>query len=141
MVTNDAMTTMKDGIRTLEGMMFLSDDTTMLEQTNTKVVARPIPMPFIAEVVTARAGHIPSTSTKIGCSFHNPRVKSDHVTISIPYSISPDESSGTSPDTSSGACSSCSARERITSRWAAKTSRPVYTASTTARGEMVAPVI
>ena len=36
------------------------------------IVARPMPMPFFAEVVTASVGHIPSIMTKVGFSFMIP---------------------------------------------------------------------
>ena len=45
----------------LDGIIFLIIAITILEQTKTAVVERPIPNPFIADVVTANVGHIPIT--------------------------------------------------------------------------------
>ena len=42
---------------------------TMLERVSTTSVAKPIPIPFSADVVVPSVGHIPSTSTKVGMSF------------------------------------------------------------------------
>ena len=67
-VTNEAMTTINDGILTVSGMTFLSNDITRLERARTKVVARPIDRPLMADVVTASVGHIPSTRTVVGFS-------------------------------------------------------------------------
>ncbi len=44
----------------------------MLEQTSTKVVATPMPMPFSTPLVTARVGHSPRTSRNGGISAHKP---------------------------------------------------------------------
>jgi hypothetical protein len=45
------------------------------ENTRTKVVAAPIPIPFIAAVVMARVGQVPRTITKVGFSLIRPLVK------------------------------------------------------------------
>jgi len=42
------------------------------EKINTTVVESPIPIPLIADVVTASVGHIPSIITKVGFSFTRP---------------------------------------------------------------------
>ena len=73
MVTNDAMTTIKAGIRTLSGIRFLMSEITIFDMVNTAIVATPIPMPFMAEVVVPSVGHIPNTSTKVGLSLTIPR--------------------------------------------------------------------
>ncbi|GHT77972.1 hypothetical protein FACS189464_0630 [Bacteroidia bacterium] len=46
-----------------------------LDSISTKVVAKPIPNPLIAEVVVANVGHIPNTNTKAGFSFKMPLLK------------------------------------------------------------------
>ncbi len=68
MVTNDAMTTMNAGMRTLSGMKFLISEITRFDIINTAIVATPIPQPFMAEVVVPSVGHMPSISTKVGFS-------------------------------------------------------------------------
>ena len=65
-VTNEAMMTMNAGMRTLSGMMFFTSEITRFERISTAIVARPIPIPFSAEVVVPSVGHIPSTSTNVG---------------------------------------------------------------------------
>ena len=74
-LTNPAIMVMKAGIRTLSGIKLRSNDITALEHTSTIVAATPIPMPFIAAVVTARVGQVPSTSRKTGFSLIMPFVK------------------------------------------------------------------
>ena len=71
-VTKLAITTINAGIRTLSGMILRSREIITLLNANTTVVVRPIPKPFMAEVVTAKVGHIPSISTKVGFSFNKP---------------------------------------------------------------------
>ena len=66
------MTTMNAGIRTLPGMIFLSSEINRLLSVSTAIVVSPMPSPFIAEVVTARVGHIPRVRTKVGFSFTSP---------------------------------------------------------------------
>ena len=44
------------------------NDITILEHINTNIVARPIPIPFSAEVVVPNVGHIPNKRTKVGFS-------------------------------------------------------------------------
>ena len=68
MVTKDATTTINAGIRTPSGMNFLRREIIRLDIARTTVVVRPIPIPLIADVVTASVGHMPSTSTKVGFS-------------------------------------------------------------------------
>ena len=72
MVTKEAITTINAGIRTLSGMIFLSKEIITLLSARTTIVVSPIPRPFIAEVVTARVGHIPSIRTKVGFSLIRP---------------------------------------------------------------------
>ena len=67
-VTKDATITMNAGILTLSGMTFLSAEMKRLLNARTAAVVSPIPSPFIAEVVTASVGHMPSVRTKVGFS-------------------------------------------------------------------------
>ena len=60
-VTNVAITTIKQGIRTVSGITFLSREINRFAKISTAVVERPMPIPLIAEDVTARVGHIPIT--------------------------------------------------------------------------------
>ena len=48
---------------------------TTLEHIRTIVAETPMPMPFIAAVVTARVGQVPSTKRRTGFSFTRPFVK------------------------------------------------------------------
>jgi hypothetical protein len=62
----------------------------MFEPVNTNVAAIPIPIPFLAIVVTAREGHMPNTIFNTGFSFISPFVKTekaldDGFAISIPF--------------------------------------------------------
>ena len=66
MVTNEAMTTINAGIRTLSGIKFLISEITKFDIISTAIVATPIPKPFIADVVVPKVGHIPNTNTKVG---------------------------------------------------------------------------
>ena len=84
MVTNDAMMTMKAGILTLSGITFLSIEIRRLDITRTTVVVSPIPTPFIALVVTASVGHIPSISTSVGFSFIIPLY---NLSVTLPMSV------------------------------------------------------
>ena len=63
---------MKEGILTVEGIVFLSAEITALLSASTNVVASPIPIPFIADEVTARVGHIPIIRTSVGFSTTSP---------------------------------------------------------------------
>ena len=65
---------MKAGIRTLSGIRFFRREITIFEQMSTAVVARPIDIPLMAEVVVASVGHIPSTRAKVGFSRRMPLV-------------------------------------------------------------------
>ena len=73
-VTKVAITTMYAGMRTLSGMKRAMALMAIFERMSTNIVARPILMPLMAEVVVARVGHIPSRSTKVGFSFTRPLV-------------------------------------------------------------------
>jgi hypothetical protein len=68
------MTTIYEGIRTLSGMYAAMAEITILDRMSTNIVASPILIPFTAEVVVARVGHIPSRRTKVGFSFIRPLV-------------------------------------------------------------------
>jgi hypothetical protein len=83
MVTKVAMTTMNAGIRTLSGMRFLRREITTLEHKSTNVVAKPIDIPLIAEVVVASVGHMPSTKTMVGFSLRKPLVNVDNALFAI----------------------------------------------------------
>ena len=72
MVTNDAITTIKAGIRTLSGIRFLIRAITIFDIISTAIVATPIPIPFIADDVTPSVGHIPRISTNVGFSLRFP---------------------------------------------------------------------
>ena len=65
---------MNPGIRTRSGMMWRSMEITMLENTSTNVVARPMPTPEDAAVEMASVGHMPSTRRNVGFSFKRPLV-------------------------------------------------------------------
>jgi len=67
--------TMNEAIRTWLGINRLSSETNRLEKTRTNVVASPIPMPLMPEVVTASVGHSPRTNRKGGMVCHSPLVK------------------------------------------------------------------
>ena len=71
-VTNEAIITMKDGILMSSGITFLKSEINRFARASTTVVDNPIPIPFIAEVVTASVGHIPRTITSVGFSFTIP---------------------------------------------------------------------
>ena len=60
------------GILTLSGMIFRNAEIIMLDIINTAAVERPMLTPFMALVVTARVGHIPSINTKVGFSLMIP---------------------------------------------------------------------
>ena len=63
---------MKAGMRTLLGISPRSREMRRLLNARTTSVVSPIPRPFMAEVVTASVGHMPSISTKVGFSFTIP---------------------------------------------------------------------
>jgi len=69
MVTKLATITIKAGILTLSGIILRSSDIIRLLSASTTIVERPMPSPFIADVVTASVGHMPRVSTKVGFSF------------------------------------------------------------------------
>ena len=72
MVTKAAITTMNTGMRTLSGVTDFRQEITKLVQMSTAIVARPIDIPFMAEVVVASVGHIPSIKTNVGFSLTIP---------------------------------------------------------------------
>ena len=63
---------MNAGILTESGIIFLSMEISILDMIRTAVVESPIPIPLVAEVVTASVGHIPSMRTNVGFSFTSP---------------------------------------------------------------------
>ena len=71
-VTNEAIITINAGILTRLGITFRNREMIRLLIVSTTAVVSPIPRPFIAEVVTASVGHIPSISTKVGFSLIMP---------------------------------------------------------------------
>ena len=74
MVTNAAITVIYAGRRTLSGITLRSAEMAMLEPISTNVAARPMPMPFVATVVTASVGQVPSTRRSEGFSLSRPLV-------------------------------------------------------------------
>ena len=66
------MTTMKAGILTLSGIKSFNRDIAILDKISTNMVHKPIPMPFIAEVVVPNVGHIPINMQKVGFSLMIP---------------------------------------------------------------------
>jgi hypothetical protein len=77
MVTNEAITTINAGMRTLTGIRFLIIAINIFERISTAIVATPIPRPFIALVVVPSVGHIPRTNTKVGFSLIIPLTMRD----------------------------------------------------------------
>jgi hypothetical protein len=71
-VTNDAMTTIYAGIRTLSGIRFFNKAITMFEHIKTNVVASPIDIPLSADEVVPKVGHIPRRRTNVGFSLTKP---------------------------------------------------------------------
>ena len=69
-----AIITIKEGILTFAGINPDTADTTILDIVSTNNVARPMPNPFIAEVVVPSVGHIPRTRTNVGFSLIIPLV-------------------------------------------------------------------
>ena len=72
MVTNEAITTIYTGIRTLSGTILFIADTATFEHMSTNRVARPIDIPVIADEVVPNVGHMPNMSTKVGFFFTIP---------------------------------------------------------------------
>ena len=90
MVTKVAMITINTGIRTCFGIMLRTIETMRLEQVSTNTTARPMVSPLMADVVTARVGHIPSSMTSMGFSFQNPFKNSTPTPFSSAAMIPPD---------------------------------------------------
>ena len=59
-------------MRTLSGVMLFKQEMTKLVQISTAIVANPIDMPFMAEVVVASVGHMPNIKTNVGFSLTIP---------------------------------------------------------------------
>ena len=53
-------------------MTCLNKEITKLDMIKTTIVVSPIPIPLIADVVTANVGHIPSIKTNVGFSLTIP---------------------------------------------------------------------
>ncbi len=67
--------TINAGTRTSSGMTFRSMEMIRLDMARMTMVVSPMPSPFMALVVTARVGHIPSIITKVGFSLIIPLYK------------------------------------------------------------------
>ena len=72
--TKAAITTTNTGMRTLSGTRFFIVDITKLLHISTNIVANPIDIPLVADVVVASVGHIPRRSTNVGFSLTMPLV-------------------------------------------------------------------
>lgn len=59
-----------------------TENSTIFDIIRTNIVASPIPIPFIAEVVVPKVGHIPRSRTKIGFSLKIPFVTKLNLLIS-----------------------------------------------------------
>jgi hypothetical protein len=64
MVTKEAISSTKIGIRTSLRMVLRKIETVVLEATNTKVVASPKLIELVILLVTANSGHKPNNATK-----------------------------------------------------------------------------
>ena len=71
-VTKAAIITINAGIRILSGIKFFTNDIATFEQIRTNAVASPIPMPFSADEVVPKVGHIPNNRTNVGFSLMIP---------------------------------------------------------------------
>jgi hypothetical protein len=58
----------------LSGINEAIAEMTIFERMRTNIVASPMLIPFTAEVVVAKVGHIPRRSTKVGFSLIRPLV-------------------------------------------------------------------
>jgi hypothetical protein len=56
----------------MSGVRFLMAEMIILENISTAMVASPIIKPFVALVVVASVGHMPSINTKVGFSLMMP---------------------------------------------------------------------
>jgi hypothetical protein len=86
-VTKEAIMTMNAGIRTLSGTTFFSKEMTAFEQIKTKVVHKPIPIPFMADVVVPKVGHIPSKRQNTGFSLMIPFITILNLFIAVSFFI------------------------------------------------------
>ena len=59
---------MNAGILTPSGITLRSNEIIRFDNASTTVEESPIPIPLIADVVTASVGHIPSVKTRVGFS-------------------------------------------------------------------------
>ena len=62
------MITIKIGILIILGTIFLTAEMITLLRAKTNVKAKPMPNPFIADVVVANVGQVPNTKTNTGFS-------------------------------------------------------------------------
>jgi hypothetical protein len=65
---------MYEGIRTLSGIYAAIAEMTIFERMRTNIVASPMLIPLMADVVVANVGHIPRRRTKVGFSLMRPLV-------------------------------------------------------------------
>jgi hypothetical protein len=65
---------MYEGIRTLSGIYATIAEITIFERMRTNIVASPMLIPLMAEVVVAKVGHIPRRRTNVGFSLIRPLV-------------------------------------------------------------------
>ena len=91
MVTRDATTTISAGRRTRPGISGAIREITRLEKIRTAMEERPIPMAFVAFVVTANVGQRPSAMMKTGFSVIMPFFRrSMHSFIEFPSFLTSD---------------------------------------------------
>ena len=57
---------------------FFKREITIFEQMSTNMVANPMDIPLVADVVVAKVGHIPSTRAKVGFSLRIPFTNTDN---------------------------------------------------------------
>jgi hypothetical protein len=92
-VTKEAITTIKHGMRISFGIRWRISEITVFEHITTNVAARPIASPFFNDVVTARAGHKPRIATNNGLNLKRlfvnsyPKVLFFAIVISTLYTI------------------------------------------------------
>ena len=76
---------MNAGILTPSGIASRSNEIIRFDNASTTVEESPIPIPLIADVVTASVGHIPSVSTRGRILFNNTIIKSFYTFIQSPH--------------------------------------------------------
>jgi hypothetical protein len=65
---------MYEGMRTLSGITGAISEIAIFESMRTNIVASPMLIPLMADVVVAKVGHIPRRRTKVGFSLIKPLV-------------------------------------------------------------------